>query len=96
MNFPSKVQAQANHLMGTPKLIRYVEWYEKTGDQPIGETILQEVPLSELQALFGESSETPMYDCYRISADHVNYLQPKLEHSIALEQYDYYLSCYKE
>jgi hypothetical protein len=52
--------------------------------------------LSELQALFGESSNNPMYDCYPIGADQVGYLQSKLEHAIALDQYDYYLNCRRE
>jgi hypothetical protein len=89
----SKVQSQAKSLKFSP-VSRFIEWYEKNGDVPLGMDLLQNVSLSELQALFGQSQDNPMYDAYPIAAIHVELLQPKLIHRLDLERYDYFLSCH--
>jgi hypothetical protein len=91
----SKAQSQAQSLE-TPSVFRFIEWYEKNGDVPLGVEALQDISLSELQALFGQSQDNPMYDAYPISAIHTQSLQNKLSHMIDLERYDYYLSCHSD
>lgn len=93
MTFSSKAQSQVQSLDASA-VSRFIEWYEKNGDVPLGVDVLQDVSLSELQALFGQSQDNPMYDVYPITAVHGESLQSKLSHRINLERYDYFLSCH--
>jgi len=84
----SAVQSQAN-----PSVIRVIRWYEKKGDRLAGETTLENASLSELQTLFNQSSDDPMYDCYPVLPSHVSYLEQRLNRLIDLNQYDFFLEC---
>lgn len=74
-------------------VVRLVRWYEKSGDQLLGELTLQDISLTELQTLFGESAANPMYDSYPISISQASHLEQKLNQQFDLDQYSYYLEC---
>lgn len=74
-------------------VVRLVRWYEKSGDQLLGELTLQDISLTELQTLFGESAANPMYDSYPISVSQASHLEQKLNQQFDLDQYSYYLEC---
>jgi len=80
-------------VLDPPTVVRVIRWYEKNGEQLRGESVLADPSLSELQSLFGESTENPMYDCYPISGTQAAYFQTTANLTINMALYDYYLEC---
>lgn len=71
---------------------RFLRWFEKEGENLVGETLLNDVNIQELQTLFNLESNNPMYDCYLLeNQQQFDYLQNKLNISLNNELYDYYL-----
>ena len=73
---------------------RCVECFEKVGDDLIKEIPLSGISLKQLQEIFGEPAEEPMYGGYIIESRHAAMLEPYLPEKLDLESYDYFLSCY--
>ncbi|MCL1472002.1 DUF7683 domain-containing protein [Argonema antarcticum] len=74
-------------------LVRVVRWYDKNGDKLVGQSTLQDIKLSDIQDIFGESKDNPMYDCYPVNAFHVNQLKKFVEDEIDIDYYDYFVEC---
>lgn len=70
-----------------------LRWYEKSGDQLVGEAVLKALKLPELQMLFQEPADNFMLDSYLVSVAQVEQLQSKIGEPIDLSAYDYYLEC---
>jgi hypothetical protein len=73
-----------------------VSWYEKIGDQLLGELILKNIDLLELKQIFSVPLDEPMIYVYPISEIHQAYLQKKIDqekidHKINLSKYDYFI-----
>ena len=75
------------------KVIRVLRWYEKDGDALIGEKLLNNINLSELQRLFGEPKNNLMFECYPITQLQARFLQRRLKQSFDLSSYAYFLEC---
>jgi hypothetical protein len=75
------------------KVIRVLRWYEKDGDALIGERLLNNINLSELQKLFGEPKDNLMFECYPINQLQARFLQRRLKQSFDLRSYAYFLEC---
>lgn len=78
---------------GSSFFIRMIRWYEKEGDQLVGELSLPNISLTELQELFHESPDDLMFECYLISDQQANYFQQKINQKLDLDSYDYFLDC---
>jgi hypothetical protein len=78
---------------GSSFFIRMIRWYEKEGDQLVGELSLPNIRLTELQELFNESPDDLMFECYLISDQQANYFQQKINQKLDLDSYDYFLDC---
>lgn len=77
-----------------PIVNRVLRWFEKEGDELIGEKKIDNISLESLQKLFGIDSENPMYDCYPVeSAEQINYLQNLVNFDLDIESYDYFIEC---
>lgn len=77
-----------------PKINRVLRWFEKEGDDLVGEKIIANVNLKYLQELFKIDSKNPMYDCYLVeSVEQVNYLQNLLNFELDTKSYDYLVEC---
>ncbi|AFZ37098.1 hypothetical protein Sta7437_3600 [Stanieria cyanosphaera PCC 7437] len=77
-----------------PKIDRVLRWFEKEGDDLVGEKVISNVNLEHLQKLFGIDSENPMYDCYLVeSPEQINYLQNLLNLELDTKSYDYLVEC---
>lgn len=77
-----------------PKINRVLRWFEKEGDNLVGEKVISNINLEHLQKLFGIDSENPMYDCYSVeSAEQINYLQNSLNLELDTRSYDYLVEC---
>ena len=78
---------------GSSFFTRMIRWYEKKGDQLVGELSLPNISLTELQELFHESPDDLMFECYLISDQQANYFQQKINQKLDLDSYDYFLDC---
>jgi hypothetical protein len=77
-----------------PKIERVVRWFEKEGDELVGEKIISNDNLEHLQQLFGIDAKNPMYDCYLVeSTEQINYVQNLLNFELDTESYDYFIEC---
>lgn len=89
----TKTEYQLSQQSGYRQIVRVLRWYEKSGDRLVGETPLPQLPLAELQMLFGESEDNPMYDCYPVQAAQALKLQPTIAKKLDLASYNYFLEC---
>ncbi len=92
----SELPNQKNKAYKTSKPIvsRVLRWFEKEGDDLIGEKMIDNISLEQLQKMFGIDSENPMYDCYPVeSAEQINYLQNLLNFDLDTKSYDYFIEC---
>ena len=74
-------------------VIRVLRWYEKNGDALIGERLLNNINLSELQRLFDEPQDNLMFECYPVNQLQARYLEGRLKQSFDLHSYAYFLEC---
>jgi len=80
-------------LLQKDKYIRMLRWFEKKGNQLVGESPLPNIELTELQELFQEDSDNLMFECYEIGPQQADYFQQKLNQPLDLESYDYFIDC---
>jgi predicted transcriptional regulator len=103
-NFMSQLLAIADKLFSvvtskvarkrTLRTERVIRWFEKNGDELVGEARLEKVELSKLQKLFNVSEGNPMYDCYPIKTKRqIRYIRKAAQHPIDSWSYDYFLEC---
>ncbi len=77
--------------MESIKIEHKLSWYEKYGDEFIGECTLEDMSLTELQNLFEQQSDDPMIHCYPVLPSHLDYLQKFVKHRIDLKLFDYFV-----
>ncbi len=83
-----------NTIEQLPAVQRFVRWYEKSCCDFVGETVLNNIQISQLQKLFEIASDNPMYDCYLVSSpEQINYLQRILNCQFNIHDYEYFLEC---
>ncbi len=75
------------------KVNRVIRWYEKNGDALIGDTLPKGFSLSELQHIFDEPTDCPMFFSYQLTEKQINCFQCKLKFDFDLEVYEYFLEC---
>ncbi len=75
-------------------VVRVLAKYPKDDDFPVDELELRGVELQELQVLFQEPPDEPMYDCYPVSKTQAKSLQKYVNEKIDLASYDYFVECY--
>jgi hypothetical protein len=77
-----------------PKINRVLRWFEKEGENLIGQKTIDNISLEQLQKLFSIDSQNPMYDCYLVESDEqINYLQNLLDFQLDTQSYDYLVEC---
>ena len=77
-----------------PKIERVLRWFEKEGDDLVGEKVIKNINLEHLQKLFKIDSGNSMYDCYSVeSLEQINYLQSLLNFKLDTKSYDYLVEC---
>ena len=75
---------------------RELQWFEKTGDDLVGECVLGEIDPVEFRKAFNLPSDDPLVDAYLVTELQVPYLQPLVNHDIRLDQYDYFVATYRD
>jgi hypothetical protein len=71
-------------------VVRYLEWFDEATRESGCRAL--EITLEELQELFGIARENPMYDCYEVKPEHIEYLQVCSGQVIDLSRHSYYVS----
>jgi hypothetical protein len=90
----STAVSAVNQRASEPKVERVLRWFEKKGNNLVGEKIITSISLEDLQKLFGISSENPMYDCYSVeSSEQIDYLQNLLNFEFDTKSYEYFVEC---
>lgn len=75
------------------KVERFLRAYEKEGDNLVGEHRLEGISIIELQSMFGEPSDSPMYECYPVTTNQLERLQNVIKAPLDLQAYDYFVEC---
>jgi hypothetical protein len=74
------------------KIQRFLRWFQKDGDELVGEKLISEFNYDELHKIFNINLENPMSDSYLLeSSEQFNYFCEKLNLVINNDLYDYYL-----
>jgi hypothetical protein len=73
-----------------------ITWFEKIGDNLLGEIIIGSIHEIELKKVFSFPLDEQMIYVYPIQRSHVDFLQKYIDeeavdHKIDLEKYDYFL-----
>ncbi|MFN6563322.1 MAG: hypothetical protein RMY28_026495 [Nostoc sp. ChiSLP01] len=77
-----------------PLVQRVLRWYAKDGSDFVGEKVLHNVNLQNLQHLFRIGLDNPMYECYPIdSFEQENYVEQTFNLKLNTEAYDYFMEC---
>ena len=77
-----------------PKVERVLRWFEKEEGNLVGEKILDNIKLEQLQQLFKISPENPMYDCYPVETfEQIEYFQKLLNFQLDTQSYEYFVEC---
>jgi len=72
----------------TPRVTRWLRWFDTRGEQLVGEKQLEDITLEELQSLFSVNAENPMYDCWRVEVAHVPRLETAINDRIDLDRFE--------
>ena len=88
-----KVSQLEPEIINGYRVNRVLRWYEKDGNGLIGETILREFSLTELQHILNEPNDSPMFFSYQLTDEQVSYFQRKLKQAFDLSAYEYFLEC---
>ena len=75
-------------------VVRVLSYFDKHGDDLVGEYRLVDIDLPALQALFGVETEDPMYDAWPVGPAEMAVLRDHIAGEIDQERYDYFLECY--
>ena len=75
----------------TPRVTRWLRWFDTRSEQLAGEKQLEGITLEDLQILFSVSADNPMYDCWRVEAVHVRRLEAAIGDRIDLDRFEYFV-----
>lgn len=74
------------------KVKKFLRWFEKQGENLVGEKHIPSSNIEELQKLFNVDSNNPMYDCYLLeNKEQFDYFENELNILLNDTLYDYYL-----
>ncbi len=87
-----QIVSDKNSLDNDYKVQRFLRWFEKDGDNLVGEKLLPSLKINELQEIFKIDSDNLMYDCYLLETEaQFAYFRSKLDLLFKNDLYDYYL-----
>ncbi|MBV9386310.1 MAG: hypothetical protein JOZ78_07770 [Chroococcidiopsidaceae cyanobacterium CP_BM_ER_R8_30] len=77
-----------------PKVERVLRWFEKKESNLVGEKVLDNIKIEQLQHLFEISPDNPMYDCYPVeTSEQIEYFQKLLNFQLDPQSYEYFVEC---
>ncbi|MCW9012356.1 MAG: hypothetical protein OQL06_01135 [Gammaproteobacteria bacterium] len=66
-------------------------WYKKHSEAQMGEEILDELTLHDLQDIFDVYINNALYNCWHVKTRHARALQRMTQHRIAIKNYSYFV-----
>lgn len=72
----------------------YVTWYEKKGEELIGEQKI-ELSISEIRCILGVEANNPLEGCWPIKENSAKQLQEKTGVTIDTMEFDYFIESYR-
>jgi hypothetical protein len=84
--------------MSQRRLVRMLSVYEKDGEERILKQYeLANIDLAELQRLFSEPEDEPMYDSYIVQTKaQAEFLNQFIDATIDVNRYDFFVECFYE
>jgi hypothetical protein len=75
------------------KVMWTLTWFDKRTDEWIGEVRLRGVKLAQLQKLFGEPSNNPMVDSFKVEKKQLQAIQDWAGVPVVPAKFDYFVEC---
>ncbi len=76
---------------------RYISFYDKKGENHIGDFNIDNLDLDFLKLLFNPPEKDPLlYDVYEIDEKLSLKLQEKVDFTFDFDKYDYFLECFQK
>jgi hypothetical protein len=74
---------------------RWVRWFQRDGEEMVGEIELRGATLSQLKQVFAPFPDDPlMYYCYPVeTVEQIKLLMAWLDGEVNLEAYEYFVEC---
>lgn len=74
---------------------RVIACYDKENDALVQEIELLDIPLANLQRIYGIDSTNPMYDCYPINQDNIPFFKSYTHDEIDITKYSCFLETFE-
>ena len=71
-----------------------LNWYEKTGNNLIGEETIQDLTLDNILGLFDAPFWNKNFQCWAIDESHIEAIQPHVQHPLDMQKYSYFIEAY--
>jgi len=79
-----------------PRVTRTLAYYSRQDERLVGELPLAGLGLADLQRLFHQPLDDPMYDVYPVGGEQAPTLENALGRRLDLDRYDYFVECHAE
>ena len=78
-----------------PKVERWLRWYQRDGEEFVGEIKLEGLTVSQLEQVFTHFNDDPlMYYCYPVETNkQVEFIATWGKIELDLDSYEYFLEC---
>jgi hypothetical protein len=74
----------------------FLRGFDRRSERLADERPLRGVDKAFLQSVFAQASDNPMYDSFKVGAEHERMLAPYLDVTLDLTAYDYYVEFDRE
>ena len=71
-----------------------LNWYEKTGNNLVGEETIHGLTLDSILGLFEAPFWNKNFQCWAIEDSHVAAIQPHVQHHLDPQKYSYFIEAY--
>ena len=71
-----------------------LNWYEKTGNDLIGEETISDLTLDNILGLFDAPFWNKNFQCWAVDENHIATIQPHVKHKLDMEKYAYFIEAY--
>ncbi len=76
------------------EIVRVLRWYDKSEEHLVDECTLKGISVHELQIIFCEDEENPMYDCYSVETKQACEIKKYCDVEFNFSKYDYFVESY--
>lgn len=77
-----------------PNVTLVLNWYEKTGNDLVGEETINDLTLDSILDLFEAPFWNKNFQCWAIDDSHIASIQPHVKHHLDTQKYSYFIEAY--